>query len=403
MNTIKEKVLREFGDQGAETLVNYFVQIQYTTLWCIRMLNDMKGINAVIPEGVEDIVVIKPDGHELHQVKMRIESQGPWTLPDVLPIICKQYYHRKAFQNNKCSYHFVSNSLADNRTNHHDYPGSLFKLKHLLEIIHDGQTLSADESLQLDKFKQKLIPKIQEKLKENHSDHVDELIATEFLHNTWIETDSIDLRQEILLQELQFSLDQNDPNAHLYTTSQLQNICDRILLLVIQKILGTKSLQARKITKDDVLKCRVAPNIIGNINLENLPGESNLEKKTILGGFDITEVPFFNRQRKQADWTWRNLEVIGIGYDLERLTTVLLDLQNNCRHSVCRVQGVKEKPGPKILEMVRQQIPSIVSKIIPNQPYADEQFCLGILWNQTEQCFAWWQGFEKDKGDSYES
>jgi len=40
MIRIKEQVLREFGDHGADTLERYFAQIEYTAFWCIRMLRD---------------------------------------------------------------------------------------------------------------------------------------------------------------------------------------------------------------------------------------------------------------------------------------------------------------------------------------------------------------------------
>src|SRR5574341_2612377 len=97
MIRIKEQVLREFDDHGADTLERYFAQIEYTAFWCIRMLRDGEEIEAVIPEGVEDVVVIRRGIHELHQVKTRDESQGPWTSVQVLPILCQQYKRRNAF------------------------------------------------------------------------------------------------------------------------------------------------------------------------------------------------------------------------------------------------------------------------------------------------------------------
>ena len=46
---LKEQVLRDFGDQGADTLKRYHAQIQYTLYWCIRMPRNCEGIEAVIP------------------------------------------------------------------------------------------------------------------------------------------------------------------------------------------------------------------------------------------------------------------------------------------------------------------------------------------------------------------
>ena len=59
MISIKQQVLREFGDHGADTLKRYFAQIEYTAYWCIRMLRDAEGIDAVIPEGVDDVLLIR--------------------------------------------------------------------------------------------------------------------------------------------------------------------------------------------------------------------------------------------------------------------------------------------------------------------------------------------------------
>jgi hypothetical protein len=90
--SINQQVLREFGDIGADTLRRYAAQIEYTAFWCIRMLPESEAIEAVIPEAVEDVLVIRANQHELHQVKTRDESRGPWTLAEVLPILCAQYH-----------------------------------------------------------------------------------------------------------------------------------------------------------------------------------------------------------------------------------------------------------------------------------------------------------------------
>src|SRR5438105_1585594 len=94
---IKAQVLRDFGDTGADTLERYFAQIEYTAYWCIRMLLPAESIACVIPEGVEDLVIGRNAVTELHQVKTRDESQGPWSTADVIPILCQQYHRRKAF------------------------------------------------------------------------------------------------------------------------------------------------------------------------------------------------------------------------------------------------------------------------------------------------------------------
>src|SRR5215475_2687795 len=102
MANLKEQVLREFGDQGADTLDRYFAQFEYTAYWCIRMLVEVEEIEAIIPEGVEDVVIVKRRLNELHQIKTRDESQGSWTTAEVWPILCQQYHRRKAFSRDCC-------------------------------------------------------------------------------------------------------------------------------------------------------------------------------------------------------------------------------------------------------------------------------------------------------------
>jgi len=398
---IKDQVFREYGDQGAETLEKYFAQIEYTALWCIRMLKEIEHIQSVIPEGVDDVVIVRDDYYELHQVKTRSESQGPWTLSDVLPILCKQYHKRNAFQPHKCHFHFVSNSLADNKKiapRKSNYICSLYRLKYLLEIRQSGQGFEVKEAEDFVAIELELIPKIQEQLRQEHKeDRVDEKQVKDCFYKTWIETDSLDLNGVEVLEELQNGLTEGQQDEASYTTYQLGKIYDRIVLLVIRKILETKSLEERKITKDDVLQCKVSPIVFGDIDLDKIPGLTMLDKKTYLGGFDATETPIFHRQRKQADWIWRKLEVLGLRQDLERLTTSILDLQGVCRNSICRKQGINIKPGPQILDQLRPQLMPVASSILPGQPDVDEQFCLGIIWKETNLCSAWWHSFDQNR------
>jgi hypothetical protein len=396
MGAIKEQVLREFGDEGADTLRRYFIQIEYTVLWCIRMLNKTEQIDAVIPEGIDDVAIVRGKSIELHQIKTRTESQGVWLFGDILETLSKQYFRRKAFPEYECFFHFVSDGLADNRKSNAkspEYPSNLYYFKQLLEILHDGQSFNSSEKSIFEELISCLVPRIQGFLRTKFNDDVDEKLAKDLIYKTWIDTNSIELNRDIL-SELHYALNSDPLSQAQYTTQQLQKIHDQILLLVLRKILCTSSLTERSITKDDVLLCRTSSLPIGNINLDKLPGESNLEKKAYLGGFDVSEIPVFDRQRKQADWTSRRLQVLGVDYELARLTTALLDLQSNSRHGICRKQGISEKPGPQILSVVREGIPDIRKQIFPNHPEVDDQFCLGILWNQTNECVAWWHAFE---------
>jgi hypothetical protein len=183
MTKIKAQILREFGDHGADTLERYFAQVEYTGYWCIRMLLRTERIIAVIPEGVEDVVVIRGHVHELHQVKTRDEGQGPWTTAEVLPILCKQYYHCTAFDE-PCQFHFVSDQMADAKTLHTraDSLGALWRLKRLLDLKADGQTLKTSEDEELEQLEQRLLPKICEFLLQKHDHKIDLATARTLLH-----------------------------------------------------------------------------------------------------------------------------------------------------------------------------------------------------------------------------
>jgi len=393
---IKDQVLREFGDQGADTLERYFAQIEYTALWCVRMLRDAERISGVIPEGVEDVVVVRQDVHELHQVKTRDESQGPWTTAEVLPMLCQQYHRRKAFPG-ECRYYFVSDQMADTKTRLREDPpafGPLYRLKLLLEIEHDGQTHSADEQEELKLFEKILVPRIQANLLDRYQDSIDNEAAVSLLHNTWIETDCPMVRNPNNLIELESALSDLLPGTPSYTTVQLKEVYDRLLLLIVRKILTGRSLDTRQITRGDVLNCRTTPRAseAGYPNLDVIPGCTTLDKKAWLGGFDPTEFPLFHRQKKLAEWTRRKFETLGLTNDLDRLTIAILDLHTACRHKVCREQGIQQKPGPRILEMLRPKLTSLATKYFPESKDVDDQFCLGVLWRETDLCPAWWHG-----------
>jgi len=232
MKRIKAQVLREFGDHGADTLERYFVQIEYTAFWCIRMLRHAEGIEAVIPEGVEDAVIVRLGINELHQIKTRDESQGPWTNAEVLPILCQQYQRRNAFLG-QCHFHFVSNQMADAKTSLGPRSlGPLYPLKHLLEIKHDGQAYKVEEQQELQRFEGIFVPRIRDGLVKDYHDNIDDATALELLHNTWIETDSSRLRNADNITELDSAFRELYPDLPAYTLSELSEIYDRLVLLV---------------------------------------------------------------------------------------------------------------------------------------------------------------------------
>jgi hypothetical protein len=395
MTGIREKVLREFGDHGAETLERYFAQIEYTAFWCIRMLRDAEEIEAVIPEGVEDVVVIQRGIYKLHQIKTRDESQGPWTTAEILPILCQQYHRRKAFPK-ECCFHFISNQVADIKTTFRTGSfGPLYRLRFLLEILHDGQDMTADEQADLSQFEKVILPKIQEVLLNQYSDHIDTVTAISLLHNTWIQTDSFTVRNPNNLDELGGALSELLTGVSPYTIFQLREMYDRLILLIVRKIITCRSIETRRIKREDVLSCRVASNSPGEgyPDLENLPGATTLDKKARLGGFDPTELPLFHKQKKLAEGTERWLRSLDLDDVLDHMIASILDLHRECRHTICREQGVHQKPGPIILSQLRPELAQIVRKYSSGID-VDEQFCLGLLWQQTDHCSAWWHGLD---------
>lgn len=399
---IKAQVLREFGDHGADTLHRYFAQIEYTVFWCIRMLHDTEGIETVIPEGVEDVVILQRGVYRLHQVKTRNESQGPWTTADVLPLLCQQYHRRNAFSA-ECCYHFVSNQIADSKTalRTGSY-GALYRLKSLLDIKHDGQSLTSTEQGDLEQLEEAIIPRIQDVLLSEHGEAIDSVTAQALLHKTWIETDcpSVHYPSDLTeldpknLYDLEFALADLLPGAPACTIVQLRQIYERLLLLVLRQIIIGKSLATRQISLQDVLDCRTASQAFsdGYPNLDSVPGRTLLEKKLRLGGFDPTELPVFHRQKELAQWPIRRLESLGLTTELKRLTIAILDLQRNCRHTICREQRIDQQPGPMILSMLRPELTPLATKYFPESSDVDDQFCQGVLWRETDLCSIWWHG-----------
>src|SRR5947209_3038435 len=92
MSSFLENVIaRVDDDSGAGMFKRYFAQIEHTAFWCARMLREAEEIEGVVPEGYEDVLIIRKDGYEQRQIKTRSESVGPWTVSDVIPIFSKQY------------------------------------------------------------------------------------------------------------------------------------------------------------------------------------------------------------------------------------------------------------------------------------------------------------------------
>lgn len=397
MVNLKDAVLREFGDEGAETLDRYFAQVEYTVLWCIRLLASDSGITAVIPEGVEDVVIERTDTAELRQVKTRDEGQGPWTTAEVLPILCKLYHHRRAYPAAQHQFHFVSDRMADTKTPlRKNTFGPLFRLKQLLEILHAGIPWSAEEEKDFDLLYCAIAPQIIEVMDKEHGETVSYESARTLVHRTWIETDSATLRSPDAVGALGTAFDEAFPGATQYTTAQIREIYGRLLLMVLGKI-RKKTIAERRTVLADVLGCRIPFTHVGSgTDLSMVAGASLLDKKAVLGGFDLTEVPAFHRQRLLAEATVRRLIPMGYSDALERLITDVIDRQTICRDDVCRKQKMTKDTGPAILNLLRTEIAMLVKRGHLPGELVDEQLCLGLAWRETDLCTLWWHalGYE---------
>lgn len=395
MHRVKDKILREFGDEGADTFERYFAQIEYTAYWCIRMLREEEGIREVIPEVVQDILVLRDKVRELHQIKTRDESQTPWTTADILPILCKLYHGRSAFSDT-CQFHFVSDHRADTKTKlQSNSYGSLYRLKHLLDIQHDGQVLNDEESKELQELRRVVIPRIMELLENEYGDAVDEDTANTLLDNTFIRTDTVILRKNNNIEELGAALQIAVPGAG-FTFPQIQDMYDKLLLLIVRKLFIGRS-DARRITEEEVEGCFVnpVPLILHDLNLDEVPGDTLLDKKLFLGGFDPTEFRPFHKEKVMASGTRRELEAFGHKRRMEKLSMALVDYQVAQRHQVCRQLGVTNNPGPVILAALRPALLEIARRYFPQEPDVDEQYCLGELWNETNSCTIWWHALKR--------
>lgn len=394
MSNLKDAVLREFGDEGAETLDRYFAQVEYTALWCIRLIKGDLGLVAVIPEGVEDVVIERAETIELRQVKTRDEGQGPWTTAEVLPILCKLYHHRHAYPSAVHEFHFVSDRMADTKTPLRSNTfGPLFRLKQLLEIAHAGIQWSAEEDGDFELLFGAIAPRIIEIMHKEHGETISRESLRVLIRNTWIETDTAPLRSPDAVGALGVAFDEIFPGGAPYTTAQIREIYGRLILTILGKI-RKKTIAERRMVQADVLGCRVpATHTELGTDLSKVPGHSVLDKKAVLGGFDLTEVPVFHRQRLLAEAVVRRLLPMGYSETIDKLILDIIDRQTICRDDVCRKQKRTANTGPAILSLLRIEISTMVAHTHLPRELADEQLCLGLVWRETDLCTLWWHAF----------
>ncbi len=387
----KELLLRVFDDTGAATLEKHMAQIEYTAYWCVHLLRPQSGIKSVVPEGVDDVLLERDSCRELHQVKCRDESGSPWTTAEVLPILCAQYHRRLAFSD-QCTFHFVSDHPADNKSQlrRSGSYGSLYRLKYLLDIQHDGETMSANEKAEYADLQRVVIPRIVE-LMAADGEAVDEGIAESLLASTWIDTDSPYVRNRPDFAVLSAALVEALPGQPACTVPQLDNLYNRLINLIIQRITNGKSLNERRIVCQDVLDCRVeAITPEKNLpSLDGLPGNTIAEKKALVAGFDVSEMPVYAKQMQRSQHKCRELELLNLSDPLEDLTLSLMMAQLEIRRSLSD-QNIGGSFGPQLLRELGKVIPDIVQQYFAGIPSVNSHFCYGQLWHETNKCSLWW-------------
>ena len=164
---------------------------------------------------------------------------------------------------------------------------------------------------------------------------------------------------------------------------------EQVLLLIYERIRTGTSLDSRRITAKDVLQCRVVriPEDGLMQEIASAPGKTLLDKKACLGGFDPTRRQNMYQQRAVAGILRRELRP-GDNPKWEVFKTALLDRQISCMEAICGDKDCADRPGPRILETLRPHLPLLAKEHFPYRTDVTDQVCLGVLWDETDECRA---------------
>jgi len=388
---LRADVFRLFGDHGADTLDRYFAQIDYTAIWCARMLNPKERVHVVIPEGVEDVVVVRDGRFEMRQMKSRDESVGPWSLTEATAILGRQYARSRAFGDRRFSFHFVSDGRADVKPN--KKIGNLGDLKVVLDLHRDGMRMASDEATMLRLFRERLPTLIMPHVRPADGSHCDEAMVEQFLLETYIETNDTEFRTRPSLDVLHASLAAAQPNHPHRTVPELRAIYDQLLLLIVRRIREGTDIRTRAIRRSDVLSCCQRASAVPEQSMDFaslFPRKSKLEAKTIYGGFDIAEAKQFRQQLSRARVRRREMIAMHLGDRIDDLELALGELQRRERRAMSAETVVATPFGPALLERVRRHFALLATQHLPSVARPDEMLCQGLLWDSTQRCQSAW-------------
>jgi hypothetical protein len=361
------------------------------------MIDPSSRIRAVIPEAVEDLLVLRNGRFELRQIKTRNESVGAWSTSELVPILATQYSRSYAFGQRRFSFHFVSDARADTRAPRGGL-GSLERLKELLNLSRAGEVLGGTERDQLDWFLRVLPARLAAAISVPGGAPCSETEAADFLLGTYVETNDADCRAPRNLETIDLALERALPEEPRRTVPELRDIYDRLLLMIVQRIRTGRDLAGRAIRRADVIGCRrVADRPRDEVlQLDTLPGATKLEKKTLYGGFSAVEAKQFRRQMAYARTRRRELRAMGLGDELELLDLALSELQRERRRFLSESDSVPFPFGPALLGSLRPHLHSFGPSHLPPAALPSAMLCQGLLWDDTQACRSAWHPISRE-------
>lgn len=386
-------------DTGADTIRRFHAQLEYTALWCARILSPKERLDSVVPESFDDVMLVRESGYELHQLKTRDPHLADWTFAEVVPVLACMYKRGRLLTDKPVAYHFVTNHPCNARAERDWGAGvSLRTFKRLLDVRAMGQAWSAKEAEQYRACYNVLIPRIQAQF-----DNLSSAIEIEALLNvTVIDSQSTLLHYPNQVDEhcprnivqLGTVLRQQFPGGGDAAIHSLARMSERLVALVNQRIRQGTTVASRQIVAQDVHDCRsqAIVTVQGHPEIEAAPGATRLEKKARLGGFDDPRVEVIQMQQAQAEIARRRLPVELQGDAWDMLTVSLLDCQVSAWEAVQRELPGTVQLGTTVLDRIRNRLPKIAQECLPGRSEINEAVCLGVLWKETARCRAYWHG-----------
>jgi hypothetical protein len=383
-------IIEKFGDYGAESSRRDEFQKHYAAFWCIEMLLD-PTISAVICEYGEDVVVVRNNAYELHQVKTHQESRDDWKLEDVIPIISKTFAMVPYFGNvSRCC--FVSNDKST---------GILYRLKCLLEK--EQCDWNTDDTIFFNDFcknnSSKILKYMQAEDDRNtySTDNVRALllildIDTDFHHMEYI--------QDSNMRKLRKAIEEKSKNIITLSDTEIAEIYERIMGMVGKATIG-KTKSEKTFTRDDIQNClnvqikrRIEYRLPTPDEINNAPGNTKLEQKLQLGGFTPE---FISNAREVYVATLYKAR----SWEFGDTTSILDDIKFRMKYiwsdsfdKICQGHPDQERIGRLILEEIKKDIPSLINLYEHGNFPVDDLFLLGTTWLLTSECQAYWSRYK---------